>query len=264
MDVIKSYGLDALEKSKELFASLRDNFNIDVDLSFLSNKWAVFFIFLLAIVIISFIIDRLLANTFLGKSYRYFVAPGVILHELSHAFFCVITGAKIVKISFFEKDGGKVEHEKSKIPLLGQALISFAPLFFGIVAVFFLARFLGLKSELIDLQDINYSDFLANAKILLKSLNFHSYLNWLLLYLVLSVAVTMTPSTEDFKNAMIFIVIFSGGMFALWRFLSFSPPDSLVPAKLLVLLSTVIFLLILALVLSIMFFAISKFLVNKR
>lgn len=260
--MIKSYGLDAFEKAKELWLGFRDNLNFD--LSFLGNKWAVLFIFLLIIIIVSFMIDRLLANTFLGKSYRYFVAPGVILHELAHALFCIITGAKIVKISFFEKDGGKVEHEKSKIPLFGQALISFAPLFFGIVAVFFLARFLGLKPEMIDLKNIDYSGFLANAKILFKSLNFHSYLNWLLLYLVLSVAVTMTPSTEDFKNAMIFIVVFSGGAFALWHFLNFSPPDSLVPAKLLVLLSTVIFLLILALVLSIMFFAISKFLVNKR
>jgi len=262
MDVIKSYGVDLLERVKEIFTGLSDNF--DFDLGILGNKWAALFVFLLIIITLSFIIDRLLANTFLGKSYRYFVAPGVILHELAHAFFCIITGAKVIKISLFDKDGGKVEHEQSKIPILGQALISFAPLLFGVIAVFFLAKMLGLKAETIDLQNIDYSGFLANAKILLKSLDFQSYLNWVLLYLVLSVAVTMSPSVEDFKNAFAFVVIFSGGAFALWHFLNFTPPDSLVPSKLLMLLSTVIFLLILALVLSIMFYAISKFFVNKR
>jgi hypothetical protein len=82
---------------------------------------------ILALLLLSFLIEFFLVRSFMGRYYRIFVAPGIIVHELSHAFACLITGAEIKRINLFEPSGGSVEHSNSKIPVLGQAIVSFAP-----------------------------------------------------------------------------------------------------------------------------------------
>lgn len=56
-------------------------------------------------------------------------APGVMLHELSHAFFCLTSGVKIhrVKLFGFGRTAGFVIHDEPKKFLQG-FLISFGPL----------------------------------------------------------------------------------------------------------------------------------------
>ena len=57
---------------------------------------------------------RSLAGIFGQKGYIYLTAPGVAVHELSHAFFCVVFLHKIKKLVLFspEEDGtlGYVNH----------------------------------------------------------------------------------------------------------------------------------------------------------
>ncbi|MFA6105604.1 MAG: metalloprotease family protein [Patescibacteria group bacterium] len=59
-------------------------------------------------------------------------APGVILHELGHLFFCLVSGVKVfrVKLFSFKKTAGFVEHAEPS-SLVQSVLISFGPLTFN-------------------------------------------------------------------------------------------------------------------------------------
>ena len=79
---------------------------------------------------ISLALDVLWARVIPLRSFYYFIrAPGVIVHECSHIFGCLITGAKVKKVVFFSEKGGSVTYTASKIPYLGDVVISTAPLF---------------------------------------------------------------------------------------------------------------------------------------
>ncbi len=61
--------------------------------------------------------------------YSLLTAPGVVLHELGHAIFCLFSGVKIHKIRLFQfgKVAGFVEHEEPH-KLYQAVLVSFGPL----------------------------------------------------------------------------------------------------------------------------------------
>lgn len=216
-------------------------------------------IVLVAILLLSFLIDRLLVNSFLGKSYRFFVAPGIILHELSHALLCLLTGAKIKSISFFDKEGGSVKHESPKLPFFGQIFISLAPFVSGVIAIYFLSRWLGIRESGIDLTNPNYTGLLAHIKDLISRINFSSYTNWLILYLALSVIVTMTPSKQDFRNIAIPLILIILAVAASFYFkLHFNWLNYLPMDRILIILSPIVLLLILALLFSIIIYVLTK------
>ena len=98
-----------------------------------------FLAFLIIFFVLSFVLGEFWQRIFTGKKYRIFLAPGVIIHEFSHVLVCLITGAKIRKISFFNPKGGFVIHEKPKIPVLGEIMISLAPIAGGITSIFLLS-----------------------------------------------------------------------------------------------------------------------------
>lgn len=223
------------------------------------SDWFRLLVLIILTLLISFFVNFFLMGSVLGQSYRIFVVPGVILHELSHALFCLLTGAKIKRIALFDKEGGSVEHEQSKLPVLGPILISLAPFVAGSIAIFFFAKWLGLKE--IDLTNLtfSYNDVISFAKSVFRQLDLTNYKNWVIVYLALSVAVTMSPSKQDIKNIAITLFIVAVVIFALVQFTSLNLGLSFVPVdKIILLLNTVIVLLILSLLLSIMIFALSK------
>ena len=82
------------------------------------------------VIAISLALDVLWARVIPLRSFYYGIrAPGVIVHECSHILGCLITGATIKKVVFFSEKGGSVTHTSSKIPYLGDVVISTAPLF---------------------------------------------------------------------------------------------------------------------------------------
>jgi len=228
----------------------------NIDLGSTQSK---FLIMLAFILVVSFLIDYLLSHSFLGKSYRIFAAPGVIVHELAHAALCVVTRAKITKISLFDKEGGSVQHSAPKIPLLGQILISLAPFAFGAAGIYFLSRRLGIGS--VDLTAISVSrdgilNYFQNA---LSNLDLHNIQTWIIIYLVLSIAVTMTPSLQDLRNIFLSIIFIAVVIFLIYHFTSFRFHTAvLIPNQILTLFSTVSLLLILSLFLSIILYILSK------
>lgn len=243
-DTITSWGNNA-------FSALK---NVD-----LNSVGVRLLILIFCVLILSFVIDYLLSRTIFGRNYRVFVAPGVIFHEFSHATLCLLTGAKIKKISLFDKEGGSVEHEASKIPVIGQMLISLAPFIFGVAAIYFMSQWLGLKNIDVSSSKLSADGILSSLKGAVQSINFSDYHNWIIIYLVLSIAVTLTPSWQDLANIasstllvalILFLILHSGKISTDWL----SQPVE----KMIALLSTVIFLLLLALLFSIITFGISK------
>ncbi len=70
-------------------------------------------------------------------------APGVVLHELGHLFFCLVSGVKVfrVKLFSFGKTAGFVEHAEPD-GLIQSVLISFGPLTFNsLISMILFARF---------------------------------------------------------------------------------------------------------------------------
>lgn len=210
------------------------------------------------VLLLSFLINLLLSHSILGMSYRIFVAPGVILHELAHAFLCLITGASITKMAFFEKTGGHVEHKPSKIPILGSLMISLAPFVIGLFVIYLLSKKLGLKE--IDLSEtgLSLNGLINYYKNTFFSLNWGDLTNLAIVYLVLSIAVTMTPSAQDIRNTLGSVALIILAIGAVIRFTDFNFTAISIPNQAFVLLSTVLFLLIFSLVLSIVIYVLSK------
>jgi len=84
-----------------------------------------------------------------GKAYLYATAPGVMLHELSHALFCLVFGHKVKKVQLFTANGGEtigyVNHAynmRSPYQRIGNFFIGVAPIICGTVAIYLLARIL--------------------------------------------------------------------------------------------------------------------------
>ena len=72
---------------------------------------------------------------------NYVMFPGVMIHELAHAFFAVITGAKITEVALFKVEDGALGHVNFKnrgnviVVALQNIFISSAPMFVGATVV---------------------------------------------------------------------------------------------------------------------------------
>ena len=133
-------------------------------------------------------IRKSLAKIFGIQGYIYLTAPGVMIHEIGHAIFCLIFRHKIVEMKLFspEEDGtlGYVNHSynpNSFYQRIGNFFIGTGPIWFG-VAVLCLISWLLLPNEM------QISDFF--------SLNFwrrwQSYI-WLYLALTIASHITLSP-----------------------------------------------------------------------
>lgn len=112
--------------------------------------------------------------------YKLFIlitSPGVIMHELAHAFFCLFTGTKVFKIKLFQfgNPAGYVNHAQPN-KFWKACLISFGPLIVNSLISLFLFA-------------------------LVKPIIFNW---WILVYfwLALSIGLHAIPSSEDAKSLL--------------------------------------------------------------
>lgn len=79
---------------------------------------------------LSRLLDQIWANVLrLPGLYLVFAAPGIVIQECAHILGCILSGAKITEIVLISKSGERVSYTGSKIPVLGNVIISTAPLF---------------------------------------------------------------------------------------------------------------------------------------
>ena len=146
----------------------------------LANPGVHLLLLLVSVLLLSYGANYWLSRIFAGRTYRYLIAPGVIIHEYSHAVGCVLTGARIRQIRVFDERGGAVVHEEPRFAL-GQGIISVAPVFGAAIAVYVLAVL--LMPEFVGLRELQISSwqFLVFA------------------YLAASITAAMAPSKQDLK-----------------------------------------------------------------
>jgi hypothetical protein len=174
---------------------------------------------MIILILLSFFVDYLLANIFTKGAHRFFVFLGVIVHEYSHAFGCLITGTKIKEIKLFEETGGHVTHEKRNPFII--AIIAMMPLFgcaFFILILAYLFDHIGIKFYTTGLS-LSSLDFLNTFGQFLVVAGQTFYINIasfdlvtivffiLFLYFVGSVAACIAPSGVDLKHAFIGMLI---------------------------------------------------------
>ena len=128
------------------------------------------------------------------KGYIYLTCPGVMIHEIGHAVFCLIFRHKIVEMKLFspEEDGtlGYVNHAynpKSFYQRIGNFFIGIGPIWFGVTVLWFISLML-LPNEM------QISNFF--------SLNFWGrWQSYVWLYLALTIASHITLSPPDLAGS---------------------------------------------------------------
>lgn len=168
-------------------------------------------------VLISLALDRLWARVLPARALYYVLrAPGVAVHECSHVLGCLITGAAIKKVVLFSREGGSVTYARPRIPVFGDVVISMAPLFCIPLLIAGLAwcfsMYLGCVFPSFPETVATTGDVtaLGNAVVALFSRNLVApfrpvFLLWLCL--TLSLVLSLAPSMQDLKNAVIGIAV---------------------------------------------------------
>ena len=130
---------------------------------------------------------------------------GAVIHELSHIIFCRLTGATITGGNIFSRKP-HVIHSKPALPLIGQLLISLAPIIGGLLFLFLIN-----KCYLVNYFEIpQFSDWqsvLIAPLNLLSQINLFDWQSWLMILLFLNVGAMIGPSLQDLKNIWPIMII---------------------------------------------------------
>lgn len=177
---------------------------------------------LIAIVFLSFSVEKLWAKYINNKALRIFLLPGAAAHELSHAVLCLITGTTIKNLNVFKLKENDIQYEKPKLSVVGNFLIAAAPIFGCGIILIFLAAFLGSSAGLNDpIPDV--TAWYSHAEYLIKTIKATIMAFWeqitlhrtrplIFIPLAIIFTVSMSPSRNDIKFLVLGFII-SGAVF---------------------------------------------------
>ncbi|MDD1694627.1 MAG: M50 family metallopeptidase [Methanoregula sp.] len=185
----------------------------------------------IVVMLISTMLDHLWAQVLPMRIFYYLVrAPGVVVHECSHMLGCLLTGATITNVVLFSKEGGSVTYTRPKLPILGDVIISSAPLFciplFLTGLTWCFSAYLGCTFPQfpVSIDSAGTLHTLGAGIVELFSQNlvtaFHPWF-LLYLYLTLSLVLSVAPSRQDIRNAAVGLVLIA--LLGLLIFLSAVP-----------------------------------------
>lgn len=155
----------------------------------------------------------------------YLAAPGIALHELSHALGCVLTGAKVHKVTLFREDGsGEVRHSPPKLKYAGEVIISLAPLA-GCTAAFWLLgwalrgsmNFYYVTARGVTPDTFSYVGQLFglvfdDVMLALTSAVWSDWRTYVFLYFSMCISIAMAPSRQDLKNCAVGLLVVCGAV----------------------------------------------------
>ncbi|KKL03805.1 hypothetical protein LCGC14_2622440 [marine sediment metagenome] len=81
------------------------------------------------IVFSSFGIEKLWSKYLKLRILKFFLFPGAVVHELSHALLCLATGTTIKDLNILKLEDGGIKYDKPKVPILFDFFIATAPIF---------------------------------------------------------------------------------------------------------------------------------------
>ena len=185
-------------------------------------------------IVIAFIMQKFsdilrnrLASVLGVKGWVYLTAPGVMIHELSHALFCIIFRHKILDMELFNprEDGtlGYVNHAwnpKSLYQRIGNLLIGTGPIWGGCAMLALFSWWLLPDSMRMGMTPGEC--FQAFTTGFLSMRFWGDWHCWVWLYLAVTTASHITLSPPDLKGAadgaiVIVIVIFIANLFFSWH-----------------------------------------------
>ncbi len=181
----------------------------------------------IGVIFISLSLDYIWARVIPVRFFYYVVrAPGVVVHECAHMLGCLLTGAKIRHVVLFSREGGSVTHTPPVIPVIGDVVISTAPLFCIPLALSlcteFFSEYLGCVIPALPLTFDSADSFVVLGEGILGTFSQNLVIQfnaWFLLYLylVLSLILSAAPSMQDIRNAAIGIsIMVITGLLILW------------------------------------------------
>ena len=130
---------------------------------------------------------------------------GAIIHETSHAILCFLTGAKIVEYKVFVKQP-RVTYAEPRLPLIGNALISIAPIAGGLVFLYLINKYL-LAGYFVVPVFHTWNDLFLGVWNILKQFNILHWQSWIMTVLFINVGAMMGPSYRDLKNTWILLLV---------------------------------------------------------
>lgn len=172
------------------------------------------------LVLATFGLRRLWLKAVPAKVLAWLIAPGVVVHELSHALGCLLTGAPIHSMVLFRSDGsGEVKHGPPRLKYVGDVIISLAPLLGCSIALWLLGRMLDSPVNFYDVsaRGVHASQFAflwqlvgvvwADLGLALESAALLNWRTWLFLYFAMCFTMGMAPSRQDLKNGALGMVV---------------------------------------------------------
>lgn len=150
---------------------------------------------------------RSLAGIFGINGYIYLTAPGVAVHELSHAFFCLVFRHKITELKLFspEQDGtlGYVRHsydQESFYQRAGLFFIGTGPIWGGIFTLFIFSKLL-LPAGMLPWGESIADNIFSFLGALFSVKPWTSWTFYLWLYIALTIGSHVTLSKPDLAGA---------------------------------------------------------------
>ncbi|MEI6479818.1 MAG: hypothetical protein WCO21_03295 [bacterium] len=130
---------------------------------------------------------------------------GAFVHESSHAILCLFMGAKIEEYKVLSSQP-HVLHRKSKIPLIGEALISFAPILGGLLFLYLVNHY-ALGDYFVASKISDWGSIFTKPFAFLSQLNLLQWQSWIMILLFFNVGAMLGPSTKDLKNVWFPIIL---------------------------------------------------------
>jgi hypothetical protein len=126
---------------------------------------------------------------------------------------CLFVGAKVIQYKVLAEQP-RVVYSKPRLPIVGNLLISVAPMFGGLALLFFINKFFLANQYLIP-QFYDWHFFLSDFLNFLKQFDLANWKNLLTIFLLLNVGAMIGPSARDLKNVWILMIVL---LFVPWAF----------------------------------------------
>jgi hypothetical protein len=184
------------------------------------------------IVFSSFGIEKLWSKYSKLRIHKFFLFPGAVIHELSHALLCLATGTTIKDLNILKLESGGVKYDKPKVPILFDFFIATAPIF-GCASVLILVSIILGNPIRVDESlphEVTFSikaifDYAKNfLDIIWLTINafwgrgFHTISSIIFVIASIILTVSMAPHKADIKYIVLGFIILGSTLYVLELF----------------------------------------------
>ena len=183
----------------------------------------------IVIIFTSYGIEKLWSKYLSIKIVRPFLLPGAVIHELSHALLCLVTGTTIKELNIFKLENSGIQYDRPKVPYLFDFFIAISPIFGCAFVLILTSIILGNPIEVNESlpNEMTFSmklvfDYARNfLDMIWLTLNafwksgFHSISSILFIIASIIFTVSMAPHKHDIKYIVLGFIVLGTALFLL-------------------------------------------------